>query len=230
MSWETATTELQPRPARSGLEDGQMGPRHWARHDGDRLLWCLSDPWMCVLWWTEGAAWQGGCLPGNPCLGGLRRRKSSCRCGGDVCVSAVGVCVGARNSTAFCIDLCSQMCVMCVYLHRTGEFPWHYMMWLPSSSSLGCGSTNGVPAISLVVTEDLWSLLTLEVHHCQMFVVNMLHWQVSRFPPGHWENYILLKFHFIRSPILTSLICLNQWEICLEQSLSVKNHLNYWKI
>lgn len=65
----------------------------------------------------------------------------------------------------------------------------------------------------------------MAVPHCQMFIVNMLHWHISRFPPGHRENYILLKFHFIRLPILAPLICLHQWESCLEHGLSVKDQL-----
>lgn len=52
-----------------------------------------------------------------------------------------------------------------------------------------------------------------------------LYWHTSRFPHGHRENCSLLKFHFIRSLILTSFICLYHWKNCLEQCLSMKNQL-----
>lgn len=50
-----------------------------------------------------------------------REKEEHLHGGGDVCVSAGGVCVAARNSTAFCTDLCSQVCVMCVCICMAQE-------------------------------------------------------------------------------------------------------------
>lgn len=94
-----------------------MGPKLWAgtvaRHDGEKLLWCLSD---------HGCVCSGGVCLETPAQVVLREGRALADGGGDVCVSIVGVCVGARNSTAFCADPCSQMCDVCVCLHGIGEF------------------------------------------------------------------------------------------------------------
>lgn len=63
--------------------------------------------------WGESNLW------GTLALVSCREGKTLAAGAGDVCVSAVGVYVGAGNGTAFCADVCI-VCV-CVYLYGTGE-------------------------------------------------------------------------------------------------------------
>ncbi|KAK4827585.1 hypothetical protein QYF61_019487, partial [Mycteria americana] len=102
----------------SGLEAGQTAPRAWAGALG-RLTALgfegLTDVRVLVMKRVWGQAGRG-CLLGNPCPGELERRASTCCRGGDVCASAVGVCVGAGDGTASRADLCSRTCVHSVRL------------------------------------------------------------------------------------------------------------------
>lgn len=84
----------------------------------------------------------GGAHWGTPTLVSWTEGKALAASGGNVCVSAVGVCVGAGNGTAFRADLCSLTHVHsvceCEYLHGTGELPGdkvHYI-WIPLTTPL----------------------------------------------------------------------------------------------
>lgn len=65
---------------------------------------------MCVCRWTKrvGVRQGGNARWGTPALVSWREERALAAGTVDVCVSAVGVCVGIGNGTAFWADLCSQ--------------------------------------------------------------------------------------------------------------------------